>query len=88
MKELLLVGSDLDQSVDAQLLLANGRAHEIRALSQVEESSEEWEIARITIDSQTKLFELLARAGTSAKLSAPLSLRSEFVEWMRGKKSG
>jgi hypothetical protein len=88
MKELLLVGSDLEQSVDAQLLLSNGRAYEIRALAQVEESFEEWEVAQITLDSQTELFELLARAGTSAKLIGPSSLRGEFVEWMRGKKSG
>jgi proteasome accessory factor B len=88
MKDLLLVNSDLEQGVDAQLLLANGRAHEIRALAQVEESSEEWEIARITADSQFELFELLARAGTAVKLSSPSSLRSEFIEWIRGKKIG
>ncbi len=88
MKELLLVGSDLEQSVHAQLLLANGRAYEIRSLAQVEESFEEWEVAQITLDSQSELFELLARAGTSAKLIGPSSLRGEFVEWMRGKKSG
>jgi len=76
-----------DQRIEVDLLIAQGRAYEIRRIAQIQPSSDEWESAKLVADSQFELFELLARAGVSVIITSPQQIRDEYIAWIRGKRN-
>ena len=76
-----------DQRIEVDLLIAQGRAYEIRRIAQIQPSSDEWESATLVADSQFELFELLARAGVSVIITSPQQIRDEYIAWIRGKRN-
>jgi proteasome accessory factor B len=76
-----------DQRIEVDLLIAQGRAYEIRRIAQIQPSSDEWESATLVADSQFELFELLARAGVSVIITSPQQIRDEYIDWIRGKRN-
>jgi proteasome accessory factor B len=84
-RNLMKINGGRDQRVEVELLIAQGRAYEIRRVANVRPSSDEWEQATLVADSQFELFALVARAGVSAIITSPQQVRDDFIGWMRGK---
>jgi len=88
LRNLMRNDGENDQRIEVELLIAQGRANEIRRMAQIQPSSEEWESATLVADSKFELFELLARAGVSVIITSPQQIRDEYIAWIRGKSNG
>ena len=67
---------------DCEVLVARGRAFEIRQYAEIEPYDADWEKATLTHLSRSEIFELVSKAGESAKMHAPENLVEEFVSWI------
>jgi proteasome accessory factor B len=65
-----------------------GKAQEIRSSAYVEPLDDDWERAQISFSSKRELFELVAKALTSAIIVEPIELRKGFIQWMEAKRHG
>ena len=72
----------------ATLDIRVGKAQEIRSIASVDPLNDDWDRAQISFSSKSELFELVAKALTSAIIVEPLELRKEFVQWMEAKCHG
>ena len=88
LRNLMRNDGENDQRIEVELLIAQGRAYEIRRMAQIQPSSDEWENATLVADSKFELFELLARAGVSVIITSPQQIRDEYIAWIRGKSNG
>ncbi len=73
---------------EASLHLRIGKAQELRAIAQISLLNEDWDLAKISYSSSHELFELVAKAGTSAIIVEPKSLQTDFISWIGEKHHG
>ena len=78
--------SALEKNVSIRV--RKGRAQEIRALADMQEFDDDWDLAGISEISRTELFELLARTGPSARLNSHEDLALMFTSWIKEKRHG
>lgn len=86
LEEYLRTQKEDHEAVAIELQLRKGRAQEIRALVEVTDYDGDWDLVWLTDYSVTEAFELIARAGDSAKIRGPIDLQVEFLSWISEKR--